>query len=162
MLWEWANEAAVRQVSFDSSPISWEEHSRWFAQKLGDPSSILLLFEDDDSTPAGTARFHSKSGRDAEISVTIAPDFRGQGFAPHLLSKAVEYVFEHGPLERVHAFVRTENRVSAKSFANAGFFLVGATQVRGNDALHYVREREMGPGKACHVPDKATEIERCR
>lgn len=158
ILWEWANEKAVRQASFDSSPITWEQHSRWFAEQLGDGSCIFLIFEDDRCIPVGTARFRVKTSADAEISVTIAPEFRGQGLAPGLLSRAAESVFEDDSIERIHAFIRAENRGSVKSFENASFFLVGSTQVRGSDALHYVRERAACVGEICDVPEKVTGL----
>jgi UDP-2,4-diacetamido-2,4,6-trideoxy-beta-L-altropyranose hydrolase len=142
ILWEWANETAVRRASFDSSPITWEQHVQWFAQQLGDADSSFLMFEYDRSIPVGTARFRATSDVDLEISVTIAPEFRGQGLAPGVLDEAAESAFERDSIERIHAFIRTENRVSVKSFENAGFVLVGATQVRGSDALHYVRARK--------------------
>ena len=161
ILWKWANDTAVRQASFDSSPITWEQHVQWFAQQLGDACSTFLIFEDDQSTPVGTARFRATSGADLEISVTIAPEFRGQGLAPGLLDRAAESAFERGLIERIHAFIRAENRVSVKSFENAGFFLVGATQVRGSDALHYVREREASATELGEVVEKNALIAGC-
>ena len=161
ILWEWANETAVRQASFDSSPITWEQHSRWFAQQVSDAHSTFLIFEYDQAAPVGTARFRATSDADLEISVTIAPEFRGQGLAPGLLDRAAESAFERGLIERIHAFIRAENRVSVKSFENAGFFLVGATQVRGSDALHYVREREASATELGEVVEKNALIAGC-
>jgi RimJ/RimL family protein N-acetyltransferase len=158
ILFEWANDAAVRQASFASAAISWDEHSRWFAEKMRDRASMILMFEEGD--PAGTVRFQFKDGGDAEISVTVAPEFRGQGLAAHFLERAVEFAFEHSAVERIQAFIRTGNRVSAKAFEQAGFFLVGTTNVKGKNALHYTREREevvVEPGNS-----RAVEMARCR
>ena len=162
ILWEWANERAVRQASFESAAIPWEQHSRWFEQKLGDPASTVLMFEEDGSTPAGTVRFQATTSGDAEISVTVGPEFRGQGLAPYFLDRAVERVFELSSLERIHAYIRVENPASAKSFEPAGFFLVGTTQIKGNEALHYVRERERVANIGVGDTDKAVETARCR
>jgi RimJ/RimL family protein N-acetyltransferase len=162
ILWEWANEKAVRQASFEPSAISWEEHSRWFAKQMGDPASTLLMFEDGVSTPAGTVRFHATTRGDAEISITIGPEFRGHGLAPYFLDRAVERVFAQSQTERMNAFIRVENPASARSFELAGFHLVGTTQVKGNEGLHYVREREGVANIGAGDRENAAEMARCR
>ena len=161
-LWEWANEATVRQASFNSSPIAWEQHCEWFAKQLDDERSRVLIFEDGRSTPVGSVRFHATSDSDAEMSVTIAPEFRGQGMAPCLIDQAAQFTFEQDTNERIHAFIRTENRVSAKSFENAGFFLVGSTQIKGCDALHYIRERGATGNGDRDGREQTMEMARCR
>src|SRR5207253_11507460 len=51
LLWEWANEPAVRAVSFNPEPIPWDQHQQWFAAKLNDRACIFWIAEDNPGTP---------------------------------------------------------------------------------------------------------------
>jgi UDP-2,4-diacetamido-2,4,6-trideoxy-beta-L-altropyranose hydrolase len=161
MLWEWANDRMVRQVSFSSAAIPWEEHGRWFSEKLHDPTCLFLMFEDD-GNPAGTARIQCTTAIDAEISVTIAPQYRGRGLASHLIEQAIDRAFANFATQRVHALVKPDNLASSKSFESSGFFLVGTTTVNAYEALHYIREREAGLRSQPTYPDRASDLVRCR
>jgi len=162
MLWEWVNDRTVRQVSFSSAAIAWEEHGRWFSEKLHDPTCLFLVFEDDGS-PAGTARIQCTTAIDAEISITIAPQYRGRGLAPHLIEQAIDRAFANFATRRVHALVKPDNLTSSKSFESSGFFLVGTTTVKTCEALHYIREREESlRSQPTSYPDRASDLVRCR
>jgi UDP-2,4-diacetamido-2,4,6-trideoxy-beta-L-altropyranose hydrolase len=89
----------------------------------------------------GQARINRQSGDEAEIDVSVAHDVRGAGYGSLLIEAALREVFDSGAITKVHAFIRPENRASARVFEKAGFHRVGEAQVRGNPALHYCRER---------------------
>lgn len=162
LLWEWANDRTVRQVSFSSAAISWEEHGRWFSEKLHDPTCLFLIFEDDGS-PAGAARIQCTTAIDAEISITVAPQYRGHGLASHLIEQAVDGAFAKFATQRIHALVKPDNLASSKSFESSGFFLVGTKTVKAYEALHYIREREVVlRSQPPSYPDRASDLVRCR
>jgi UDP-2,4-diacetamido-2,4,6-trideoxy-beta-L-altropyranose hydrolase len=140
LLWEWANDPQVRQASFSSAQIPWEEHSHWFDHKVHDDHCHWLIFSSEE-TPAAVIRIEMNSGTDAEIGITVGPQFRSQGLAPNFLERAVQHAWETSPLLRLHARIKPGNRASLAAFKHAGFELVGTTTVRHEDALHYVRER---------------------
>jgi UDP-2,4-diacetamido-2,4,6-trideoxy-beta-L-altropyranose hydrolase len=163
LTWEWANDPVVRQASFSSSEISWQEHTDWFTRKLRDPGALFLIFEDESGSPMGSVRVCPTTHSDAEISVTLASQCRGGGLASYLLEKAAQRAFEHMKLQRVHAFIKPENRASSKSFENAGFFLMGTTRVKGDEALHYIRAQNssLENGSTPHSR-LAAEMVRCK
>ncbi len=130
LLWQWANDPLVRQASFSPGPISWHEHEEWFAQKISDPSCLLLIFEDA-TGPVAVVRTDANGRADAEISITIAPADRGHGLASALLDRSLETIFNTTSAERMHAFIKPTNLPSSRSFANAGFILLEARACEG-------------------------------
>lgn len=141
LLWQWANDPVVRAASFSSHEIAWEEHANWFARKILDNSSVFLMLEDG-MLPVATIRTQATTMADADISVIVAPQFRGQGLAPLIFQRALEEVFAVTELQRVHAFIKPDNAASSRSFGNAGFVLLGTARVKEYDALHYIYERQ--------------------
>jgi UDP-2,4-diacetamido-2,4,6-trideoxy-beta-L-altropyranose hydrolase len=141
LLWDWANDPAVRAASFNSAPITWTEHRSWFLKQLNDPDSVLLMLEHAQLRPVAIVRFHPRSDFASEISLTISPEWRGRGLAAYVLEKAVAAAFEQSSPQILHAFVKPENKTSAQAFQSAGFFLEERTQVNGSEALHFTLDR---------------------
>ncbi|PJZ53375.1 hypothetical protein CH380_09250, partial [Leptospira adleri] len=56
LLLRWANDPSVRQMAFNSTEISVEDHKNWFNSKLNDLKSSIYILEDFD-TPVGLIRF---------------------------------------------------------------------------------------------------------
>ena len=141
LLWQWANEPEVRSASFCSAPIAWDEHREWFTRKLGDEKILMFIATDEHGIPVGQIRFETTNNREADIDISITPEKRGLGLGARLIEKAVQAAFEQTDLICVHGFVKAENRASAQAFERADFRYVGATQVKGNAAMHYERDR---------------------
>jgi UDP-2,4-diacetamido-2,4,6-trideoxy-beta-L-altropyranose hydrolase len=140
MLWEWANDPVVRTASFSPACIPWEDHVAWFAEKLRSKLCLMLIAEDGD-TPTGQIRFDSRPDGAFEVDVSIASAKRGQGFASELISLGVQWFLSKKRGARFHAFVRPENRASVRAFERADFKRNGIEQVRGNEAIHLVYEK---------------------
>jgi UDP-2,4-diacetamido-2,4,6-trideoxy-beta-L-altropyranose hydrolase len=141
LLWEWANESEVRSASFSSTPIAWDEHREWFTKKLGDERVLMFIATDEQGIPLGQVRFEATKPGEADIDISITPEKRGLGFGACLIEKAVQAAFEQTDLIRVHGFVKAGNRASAQAFERANFKYVGVIQVKGNEAVHYERDR---------------------
>lgn len=78
LLFEWANEEEVRENSFNSEKINYEEHKQWYRNCLEDvvvDSYICYL----DSNPVGQIRLNYNN-ENAIISYSIDKKYRGQGF----------------------------------------------------------------------------------
>ena len=141
LLWDWANDQEVRKASFSSAPIQWDEHVQWFSRKLSDEQCRMFI-ACDRGEPVGQIRVDRTAACEAEIDISVAPEVRGQGYATRLIDKAAAEAFREMSLSRLHAFIRPANRASARAFERANFRRVGTTSIRGNEALHYVLERE--------------------
>jgi UDP-2,4-diacetamido-2,4,6-trideoxy-beta-L-altropyranose hydrolase len=140
LLWEWANDAGVRASSFSQAEIGWEEHSRWFAEKLSDGSCLILIGEDAEQQPIGQVRFDQQRDGEAEIHVSVAPGSRGMGYGGALIDAAVRELSDGMAIKRVNAYIRRENLGSLRAFEKVGFRKVGEKNVRGTKALHYCRK----------------------
>jgi len=140
LLWEWANDPETRAASFSPDPISWETHVAWLAEKLGGSGSLIFIAEDETAVPCGQIRFDARPDGDWEVSVVLAKSLRGRGLGSRLIRFGMQaFLTEHSA--PVHAFVKPTNAASARAFENAGFSCIGAVQIRGNNAIHFVCER---------------------
>jgi UDP-2,4-diacetamido-2,4,6-trideoxy-beta-L-altropyranose hydrolase len=137
LLWNWANDPAVRAASFSSQAISWDEHCQWMARTLRDEESRIWVVEEN-GCPLGTIRARKTSEDRAELAITVAPELRGQGSAPWLIRKGVERTVEMWGLSELEALIKPKNTSSIKAFESAGFQFNGVTTVCGCEALRYV------------------------
>jgi UDP-2,4-diacetamido-2,4,6-trideoxy-beta-L-altropyranose hydrolase len=142
LLWEWANDPAVRSSSFSPSPILWETHQAWFADKLRQEKCLILIAEDEEGSPVGQIRFDTRPDGDCEVDVSVAPAKRGQGLGATLIRRGVETALKEERCPGVHAFVRRNNDASRRAFESAGFSNLGEEDVNGHSALHYVCTRQ--------------------
>jgi UDP-2,4-diacetamido-2,4,6-trideoxy-beta-L-altropyranose hydrolase len=117
LYWHWANDPEVRRSAFNSEPISWEKHQEWFAARLSDPNSILLIFESQYG-PVGHIRLDGGAAQ-RTISYSVARQYRGKGIGKKIMSEviAVSPPFAR----RFIAEVKKENLASANIFKKLGF-----------------------------------------
>ncbi|RSK24743.1 UDP-2,4-diacetamido-2,4,6-trideoxy-beta-L-altropyranose hydrolase [Hymenobacter metallilatus] len=118
----WTNEPAVRQFSFNPTPVPRPAHEQWLAARLLDPNALLLLAQDAATgRPAGLIRF-AVDGEEATLSYLLDAGYRGRGLAPLLLLAGTRRVLEHFPrVRRVLGQVQQVNVASVKAFERAGY-----------------------------------------
>ena len=140
----WNGAPEVRARSRDPRPISPEDHARWFAARLADPSSSLwiALLDDcpvgvvriDRDGPIGRARRASVAGRartsaagraraasradlvPGRISIVLDASVRGRGLGRKVIALAC--AADGGP---VVAEILADNHASKAAFLAAGF-----------------------------------------
>jgi UDP-2,4-diacetamido-2,4,6-trideoxy-beta-L-altropyranose hydrolase len=137
VVWEWANEPAVRAASFNSNPIKWDEHVDWFNTRLQNSSCLYYIVLNDMGLPIGQVRFDTK-GDQAEINVSISSGFRGHGIGTKAIRTASEHLFCETQVTRINANIKLENTASVHAFAKAGYKKIGAGIVKGQEALQMV------------------------
>ena len=125
LLWEWVNDSVVRASAFNTEAIAWDTHVGWLAARLANPFAHLYLASDAEGTPLGQVRFEGRgTGHESatsELSVSVAPAFRGAGWGPALIDVAVRRLFEETSVQGVLARVRPENARSQSAFEDAAF-----------------------------------------
>jgi RimJ/RimL family protein N-acetyltransferase len=121
LLFTWRNDPETRRQSRDTEAVDWEDHLEWLVKVLEAPDRLLLIAVDDQG-PIGTIRFDFVDKR-AEISVTVAPERRGEGLAASLVREGTQ-----GVDAPVDAWIRSDNEISRRAFERAGFKLVDATE----------------------------------
>jgi len=132
------NDPVTRQSSFQAGRLRFSDHRAWLEARLSDPARrvrlwiALLVRPDGAALRIGQVRFDCDVRNRAEISIALAPRFRGRGHATPLLVRALA----KAPAMRVLARIRVENEISQRAFAKAGFRRHGA--VRPRPARHVV------------------------
>ncbi len=120
LLWRWRNEATVRQMSFGSEEIAWEDHSRWYSARLQRPDCEILIASNGEGKPIGQVRL-DRQGDGAVISVSIAAEYRGCGYGATLIRLATNHAFVQRGLAWVDAMIREENVASQTAFLRAEY-----------------------------------------
>ena len=141
LIFEWANDPEVRAASFSPQTISWESHMQWYSAKLRDPNFLFYVATNENGAPLGQVRFEM-TGSEGVISLSLAPDARGKRLGPALIAQGTEQFFLQSDANLVHAYIRTDNPVSAIAFQKADFTDAGAADIGGHRAQHFVFHRE--------------------
>ncbi len=121
LLLAWRNDAETRMQSIDTAPVLPGDHARWYAAVLRDPDRDLLVVGSGDAH-VGTVRFDRLDPGSIEVSLTLAPEVRGQGLAGTVLACGEEHLSSSsGAAVRVVARVREDNHASLALFRRAGY-----------------------------------------
>jgi RimJ/RimL family protein N-acetyltransferase len=131
-IWEWRNDPGTRQASFDAAPILLETHEAWFRASLGRVDRRLYVIVAH-GRECGSARL-DLAGDEAEVSIHLAPEYRGRGVGPAALERLAETAFGELELGRLVARVKADNAPSLAAFERAGF-----TRVADGAAVTLVR-----------------------
>lgn len=120
LLFEWVNDPVVRQFSFSSDPIPYENHFSWVKNKLGNPNS-LLLFAEIQGQPVAHLRF-DRNGSKALISYQIGKNFRGKGLGHRVLQVGLLELKKYFPeVTEAVGYVQPKNIASVRAFEKAEF-----------------------------------------
>jgi RimJ/RimL family protein N-acetyltransferase len=115
LFFEWANDKAVRSNSLNVETILWEEHLKWFKNKLQSQSKIYLLLKD--MIPVGQIRF-DLIDKFWIVDYSIDEKFRGKGLGKIIVELAIKK-FNEGDI--IKAIVKYDNVSSLKVFQKLGF-----------------------------------------
>ncbi len=118
-VWHWRNDPETRGASFNSAEIPWDVHERWFNDALHRADRKLFIIVADEMA-AGTARLDIV-GREADVSIHLAREWRGRGVGSSALSALAESAFRELEIDRLLASVKPDNHASLAAFAKAGF-----------------------------------------
>lgn len=120
LLFWWVNEEEVRKGSFHTGDIPYEEHKEWFMDMLGREDVRQFIYMQGEE-PIGQARIRLR-GEEAEISYSIASQYRCMGHGRRMVSALREKVQEGYPnVKRLIARVKPENTASQKVFQDCGY-----------------------------------------
>jgi UDP-2,4-diacetamido-2,4,6-trideoxy-beta-L-altropyranose hydrolase len=117
LLYNWANDPDVRNNAFNTTDISWENHSHWFLNRLNSPNTIIFILERND-TPIGQIRFDREYDY-WKIDYSIDKKFRGMGMGSKIIKLGLEKMEGN-----IKAWVKLDNIASRKVFDNLGFKVI--------------------------------------
>jgi RimJ/RimL family protein N-acetyltransferase len=139
LYFEWANDAIVREQSYNSCQIDFENHKKWFASKLEDDSCMLLLFQNK-KINIGQIRIEKQDEKEAIIGISIASDYRGKGFAKQILLLASDYFLENHKGFFLSAFIKKQNISSKYAFEKSGFEFKNIIVHKKYNSFHYIKQ----------------------
>lgn len=134
-VFEWANNPVTRSVSFNSQAIEWENHLPWFLSRLHSTSCRIFIAHDSCGQAVGMVRFDFKEGREAVISINMAPESRQRGLGSAVILVACRQIVTSGVAARVTALIKPDNSPSVRAFRRSGFRETSLVEVAGQDAL---------------------------
>lgn len=117
-----SNDDLVRLNSFNSEKILWENHQEWFKNKINDKNCIFYVIKDINGKLISQVRF-DKNDNEATVSISITPEFRGQGYGDKILKCVSEKIVVENKIKKIKADIKIKNKASKKIFEKAGYIL---------------------------------------
>jgi RimJ/RimL family protein N-acetyltransferase len=119
-IFEWRNEPGVRENSFTSHKISWEEHQDYWKKRL-ERDSFYTFIVVADKNEVGLLRLDpAEKDKEYEVHILISSVYIGQGFGQEAISAAIKFAKKTGIKELI-AKVKPDNIPSKKIFEKNGF-----------------------------------------
>lgn len=119
LYFEWANDMEVRANAFNSEPIVFYDHKKWFSAKLKSNDCYLFVLEGKTGS-VGQIRF-DKDQDIWMIDYSIASEYRGQGFGKTIVEFGIKRLIELKGQCKIGALVKDSNPASLKVFRKLGF-----------------------------------------
>lgn len=118
----WRNDPTTRELSRSSDAITYADHVGWLRGTIEREDRLLLIASDDDGD-VGTVRWDREGRGEWEVSITVAPERRGQKLAGPLLAAGEGALSRHRGAEasRLLAVVHEDNVRSRRLFTSSGY-----------------------------------------
>ncbi|WP_286242551.1 bifunctional UDP-2,4-diacetamido-2,4,6-trideoxy-beta-L-altropyranose hydrolase/GNAT family N-acetyltransferase [Methanobacterium ferruginis] len=134
---ELSNENEVRKNSFNEGKIRFEDHEKWFRNKIIDPKNLFLIINIEEDF-AGQVRFDFDTDS-AVISISIKKQFRELGLAKHAIKRSIEYLkINYYHIKKIKAYIKENNEKSLKLFKSMNFKYENNVRIRSHDAVKCV------------------------
>jgi RimJ/RimL family protein N-acetyltransferase len=140
--YNWATDPSVRENSFISEPISFENHQNWFNKKIKDETCFMLIFENHIKKPIGQVRIQKQDETTALIGISNDFNYRGKGYASEMIKVATGEFLKQNSQICISAYIKIENKASEKAFQKAGYELDVVLEYNGIPSYHYIKKYE--------------------
>lgn len=137
-VWELANDPFVRSKAFNHHPIPFDDHLRWFRDRLASPRCRLWVVIENGRLVA-QVRYDKIDDRVAEVDIAVAESHRGRGLGPMALDRTWRESCESLGAPVVRGVVLDGNEPSARAFRKSGFDLAGTQTINGRSCLLFER-----------------------
>ena len=134
----WLNDSEVRENSFYSTIIKWEDHVKWFTEKINNPDYYFYIFQDDSLKYIGQVRIHKINNTNAVIGVSVCSEQRGLGYGSIILIESCIDFFKFNNSFIINAYIKNNNISSKIIFEKAGFSFLDNILYKNFNTDHYV------------------------
>lgn len=140
LYFDWANDPSVREQSYNSNTIDFENHKKWFESKVNDCSCLMLIFQNEEKLNIGQIRIQKENEEEALIGISIASDYRGKGYSKDMLQIASDFFLNSNPTFIVNAYIKQANLSSRFAFEKAGFEFNALVNYENFKSFHYIKK----------------------
>ena len=128
-IFRWRNDELSREMSINSDVIRWECHQQWF-DSINENTLIFVCELSSINQSVGMVRFDfNDSGKRARVSINLAQEYRGKGYAKQCLLEALDVVHTERTIYfEIYAEIKDVNIVSQKLFQDIGFKMVSMNE----------------------------------
>lgn len=130
-----SNDPVVRKNSFNSKPILFENHVKWYNNKIKDINSAFYIIRNIDNEFISQVRLDREHENNWVISISIVDKFRGKGLGSIILKETIEKFMGNSHAENIYAFIKKNNTSSVNSFQIAGFLIIGEETLNNINSL---------------------------
>ena len=117
LLYYWANDRDVRDMSVNQKPIFWQAHVSWLKKKLAD-NNLKMFILLDGVQEVGQIRLEYKEGQWI-IGYSISAEFRGKGYGKMM----IEYLIDKAKENQVYKIILNCSDDNIKFYEKCGFEL---------------------------------------
>jgi RimJ/RimL family protein N-acetyltransferase len=139
--YKWLIDPLVRLQSFNSQPVSYESHRKWFLENIQNPNFLFLIFFNEKEESIGQVRIQKQENNHAIIGISIDDKQRGKGYANKMLKEASDYFLKKNSSAKILAYIKKENEVSKISFEKAGFKFSEQLTYLGFESFLYIKSQ---------------------
>jgi RimJ/RimL family protein N-acetyltransferase len=137
---EWANDDSTRANSINTEKITFENHVRWFNNKLVDKNSYLYIISSGDDY-VGQIRFELKDDGYYHIDYSVDVKKRGMGYGKKILELAMNELKNDIPAKAIlMALILEDNLPSLKTFRGYGFKEIGSVDINDRKYIKLIFE----------------------
>lgn len=140
LYFNWTNDISVRENSYQSEPISLENHQNWFYNKIKDETCFMVVFENHVGYPIGQVRIQKQDKKIAIIGISNDVNHRGKGFASKMIAIASDNFLKNNPKMSISAYIKLNNKASEKVFKKAGYELDVVLEYDAHPSYHYIKK----------------------
>lgn len=112
----WRNHPEIYRYALTAKPVLKVDHEKWFASRVNNPLCYFYMGLSE-GVPCGSVRYDVLgSDEEAEVSISLSPEFWGKGIASELMKKAEELLKKESKIKVIFATVLNENKASLRLF----------------------------------------------
>ncbi|MBX7088648.1 MAG: GNAT family N-acetyltransferase [Leptospirales bacterium] len=132
LLFRWVNDPVVRENSFQTRTIEYQNHLRWFTSRLQSPDCEIFILCDTEVSPPeiGQVRFERNADGAFEIDYSVHSSQRGKGRGNELVRLGLEQMFL-----KLRQRIKFIGRVKSANVASQRVFLKNDFTLEQNDAF---------------------------
>mgnify|MGYP001149758850 CR=1 FL=1 len=127
---KWVNDSLVRKNSLNTKTISFEDHKRWFTEKMKSEDVIMYVFSNSEGDLVGQVIIELKDNW-VSVGQSVAKEHRGKKYGAEILTKSTNAFLEKYPKQTIVSVVRTANIPSLKMSIKSGFNVLENESVKG-------------------------------